>query len=255
LTGFITIFGKNIALNITIADYKSVSDYLPCDVLKYILVSIGVDETMCPDYNKSKNVKKVLNVGGNNKRIPIPSCFDGWQHELLDIDPTENPDILCDARELWKMPPRQYDAIYCSHNLEHYFAHEVPIVLSGFKLLLKKDGFVYIKVPDLIGLMRMVLDDNLGLDSEVYLSSKGPITALDIIYGHRGQIETSGVDFYAHKTGFSVPLLQEILKSSGFSFGYTISEKLEIQTFAFKMQPSEELMELLGIEKWRMKKE
>src|SRR5450631_3111153 len=88
-------------------------------------------------------IKKVLNVGGNDKAISIPPCFDGWKHDLLDIDPTVKPDILCDARELWKMPPRQYDAIYCSHNLEHYFAHDVLNVLKGFRLMLKKEGFAY----------------------------------------------------------------------------------------------------------------
>ena len=38
--------------------------------------------------NVAQDLNKVLNVGGNSKRIQIPSCFDGWQHDLLDIDPT-----------------------------------------------------------------------------------------------------------------------------------------------------------------------
>jgi hypothetical protein len=41
---------------------------------------------------------KVLNVGGNTKLIPIPKHYDGWDHLLLDIDPTGKPDVLCDAR-------------------------------------------------------------------------------------------------------------------------------------------------------------
>ena len=43
---------------------------------------------------------KVLNVGGNSKAIALPPIFDGYEHLLLDIDPTGKPDLLCDAREL-----------------------------------------------------------------------------------------------------------------------------------------------------------
>ncbi len=76
-----------------------------------------------------QNIKKVLNVGGNSKDIPIPSQYSGWQHVLLDIDPRGNPDIVCDARELMSMSKNEYDAIYCSHNLEHYYRHDVRKVL------------------------------------------------------------------------------------------------------------------------------
>ena len=45
-------------------------------------------------------MNKVLNVGGNSKEIAIASQYDGWQQDLLDIDASQNPDILADAREL-----------------------------------------------------------------------------------------------------------------------------------------------------------
>jgi len=32
-------------------------------------------------------MKKVLNVGGGSKNIPIPPLYSGWEHVLLDIDP------------------------------------------------------------------------------------------------------------------------------------------------------------------------
>ena len=37
---------------------------------------------------------KVLNVGGNSKAIALPPIFDGYEHLLLDIDPTGKPDLL-----------------------------------------------------------------------------------------------------------------------------------------------------------------
>jgi hypothetical protein len=85
--------------------------------------------------------KNVLNVGGNSKAIAIPRHFEGWTHDLLDIDPRGRPDILCDARKLTTLAPNLHDAVYCSHNLEHYFAHEVPKVLRGFHHVLKPRWF------------------------------------------------------------------------------------------------------------------
>src|SRR5512141_1346388 len=68
--------------------------------------------------------RSVLNVGGGTKAISIPDYFAGWRHDLLDIDSRGGPDIVCDARELQKLPCGSYDAIYCSHNLEHYYRHD-----------------------------------------------------------------------------------------------------------------------------------
>jgi len=59
-------------------------------------------------------MKKVLNVGGNSKAIPLPPEYAGWDHLLLDIDPKGNPDVVCDARELMTLPAAQFDAVYCS---------------------------------------------------------------------------------------------------------------------------------------------
>lgn len=178
-------------------------------------------------------IKKVLNVGGNKKDIPIPAFFDHWQQDLLDIDPAENPDICCDARELWRLPARQYDAIYCSHNLEHYFWHEVSRVLKGFRLQLKKNGFVLIKVPDILWLMKHVYEKNLDLDSDLYESPLGPIGVLDILYGLRKEIALKDVDFFAHKTGFSPNLLYNIIKEAGFSNVFIRKMPLEITAIAF----------------------
>ncbi len=43
----------------------------------------------------------------------------------------------------------------------------------------------------------------MDLDDILYSSAAGPITVRDVVYGWGKQIEDSGVDFYAHKTGFS----------------------------------------------------
>jgi ubiquinone/menaquinone biosynthesis C-methylase UbiE len=194
----------------------------------------------------SEPVRKVLNVGGGNKGVPIPDCFDGWQHDLLDIDPRGNPDLVCDARELWRLPPRIYDAVYCSHNLEHFYRHDVPKVLKGIGLVLKKSGFVFIRVPDLLSVMQCVVEQGGDLEDILYQSSAGPILVSDVIYGYHVEIEASGQDYYAHKTGFTEKSLKKVLTSSGFRHIHMQAKNYEIMALAFLQEPSELHRKLFG---------
>ncbi len=187
----------------------------------------------------SGHIRKVLNVGGNNKNIPIPVQYSGWQHILLDIDPRGNPDIVCDARELLSLSAGEYESIHCSHNIEHYYRHDVYKVLTGFLHLLKEDGFAYIRVPDLDALMRVVIQDDKDIDDILYQSPAGPITARDVIYGYGVEIERSGNDFYAHKTGFTPKSLEKILYECGFQEMFLSAGKLEISALAFKNKATE----------------
>jgi hypothetical protein len=121
----------------------------------------------------------------------------------LDIDPRGNPDVVADARELAVLPAAQFDAVFCSHNLEHYYPHEGARVLAGFAHVLKDDGFAEIRVPDIKALMKHVVEAGLDVDDVVYTSPAGPITAHDMLYGWSVELEQSGRDFYSHKSGFS----------------------------------------------------
>lgn len=191
--------------------------------------------------------RKVLNVGGNSKAIKIPACYDHWTHHLLDIDPTGNPDILCDARNLHAISGSEYDSVYCSHNLEHYFSHDVPKVLRGFHHVLKDDGFVLIKVPDIISVMQRVASEGLDVDDVLYESAMGPISVKDVIYGWGRQIERSGSDFFAHKTGFSLKSLLAVLQSCGFSHSYHLQGDFEIFVIAFKNSPDDAARKFLNL--------
>lgn len=189
----------------------------------------------------------VLNVGGKSKNIPLPQIYAGWEHILLDIDPAGKPDLALDARLLGTMPPAQFDAIYCSHNLEHYYRHDVGKVLRGFHHVLKPDGFAHIVVPNLWVVMRIVVERKLDINDFLYLSPAGPITVCDVIYGLGKEIERSGQDFFAHKNGFSEQSLVTLIQSMGFSQVYHHSTDLEITAFAFKDRPSPFAVKLLGL--------
>lgn len=192
-------------------------------------------------------MRKVLNVGGNNKEIPLPPEYDGWEHVLLDIDPKGSPDVVCDARELSTLPGSAYDSVYCSHNLEHYYRHDAVKVLAGFVHVLKADGFALIRVPDLDAVMRTVVEQNLDIDDLLYQSLEGPITVRDVIYGYGADIERSGNDFFAHKTGFTQKSLTTLLKSAGFQWIFSGTDNLEVITVAFTNKPGEYAEKLFNL--------
>jgi len=202
-----------------------------------------------PGSPPARVARRVLNVGGANKATPIPPHYEGWDHLLLDIDPRGEPDIVCDARELRSLGESRFDAIYCSHNLEHYYRHDVLKVLAGMHHVLRDDGFVEIRVPDLNGVIQHVLEKRMELTDVLYDSPAGPITVLDVIYGFDKEIEATGNDFYAHKTGFSPEVLHRTLSASGFEAVHVFiaREAFEVRAFAFKTPPSAANLGLLGL--------
>lgn len=194
-------------------------------------------------------MKKVLNVGGNSKEIQLPPQYAGYEHILLDIDPRNSPDILCDARKLTTLEPGQFDAVYCSHNLEHYYRHDVQKVLAGFLHVLKADGFAHIRVPDIKEVMRLTIEEGLDIDDVLYESQAGPIMVLDVLYGYGIEIESTGQDFYAHKTGFTQKSLLEALLRARFAKCYSmaVAEQIEINAIAFKGTPDPRIQVLFNL--------
>jgi SAM-dependent methyltransferase len=182
-------------------------------------------------------MKRVLNVGGNNKAIPLPPQYAEFEHVLLDIDPKGSPDIVCDARKLTALEGGQFDAVYCSHNLEHYYRHDVPKVLGGFLHVLKDGGLAQIRVPDIAEVMRVTIERGLDIDDVLYESPAGPIMVLDVLYGYSVEIERSEQEFFAHKTGFTKKSLLTALNRAGFLKTYSMARDLEINALAFKGMP------------------
>lgn len=192
-------------------------------------------------------MKKVLNVGGNSKAIPLPPQYAGFEHVLLDIDPKGSPDIVGDARKLTILDAGQFDAIYCSHNLEHYYRHEVQGVLAGFLHVLKDNGYAHIRVPDIHEVMRVTIERGLDIDDVLYQSPAGPIMVLDVLYGYSVEIERSGQDFFAHKTGFTRNSLRKALQKAGFAKIYSMVGNFEIDALAFKGTPDRIARELFNL--------
>ena len=143
----------------------------------------------------------------------------------------------------------QFDALYCSHNLEHYYKHEGMKVLRGFLHVLKPGGFAEIRVPDLKTVMKHVVAAEMDVEGTMYVVAGVPITVRDVIYGWGKQIEESGVDFYAHKTGFTPSALTAVLEQSGFAHVFVAvwAEAFEVRALAFKTEPTAAQRRLLGL--------
>lgn len=158
----------------------------------------------------------LLNVGaGTNGEVP--ARYAGWRQDRLDIDVVVAPDILLDARELLTLAPAQYDAIYCSHNMEHYFLHDAKKVVAGFAHVLKPGGHAEVIVPDVGAVLTKVATEGLDMDAPLYRVPDGWICVRDILYGYHRMIERSGKEYQAHRNGFTEKTLVALLTGAGFS--------------------------------------
>lgn len=161
--------------------------------------------------------KKFLHVGcGHHTKEHTTKEFRSatWQEVRLDIDESVNPDILASVLDLSSIDSNSFDSIFSSHNIEHVHAHEIPLMLEGFLRVLKEDGYIVVTCPNLLQAAKLIVQDK--LTEPAYISPIGPITPLDILYGHNKMIE-GGNEFMAHKTGFTPKSLGETLASAGFA--------------------------------------
>ena len=67
----------------------------------------------------------------------------------LDIDPGVKPDVIASMTDMSPVADASVDAIWSHHNIEHVFAHEVPIVFGEFLRVLRPGGEVLLATPDL----------------------------------------------------------------------------------------------------------
>jgi SAM-dependent methyltransferase len=161
--------------------------------------------------------RRFLHVGcgyATRERLPIVFQRAEWQEVRFDIDPAVKPDIIGSITDLQAVPDASMDALWSSHNLEHVNAFEVQTTLAAFRRVLKPSGFALITLPDLRAVARHIADDL--LEEPLYVSPSGPISALDIVFGHQASI-AQGNHYMAHRTGFTARTLGQALVNAGFA--------------------------------------
>lgn len=159
----------------------------------------------------------VLHVGcGPPDHYTLHEIFRGpaWHEVRLDVDPGVRPDVVATITDMSPVPDASVDAVFSHHNIEHVFAHEVPLALAEFLRVLRPGGEVLIATPDLQALGQVLAAGR--LEETLYRAEAGEISALDIVYGLRSDIE-QGREYMAHRTGFTARTLARRLTQAGFA--------------------------------------
>lgn len=146
--------------------------------------------------------RRILHVGCGG--APLPEWLQGEQVRL-DIDEKHKPDLVADMSDLGEIG--FFSAIYCDHSLEHLPRHKVRRAIREFCRVLLPKGLALIFVPD--------LEDARPTDDVLYISPAGPITGIDLFYGHSKLLEIN--PYMQHRTGFTSKILEAEMWSAGFS--------------------------------------
>ncbi|MBI2749224.1 MAG: methyltransferase domain-containing protein [Burkholderiales bacterium] len=180
-----------------------------------------------------------VGCGGSSKQHAAPGFRgDDWREIRLDMDATVVPDIVASMTDMAVVPDVSVDAIYSSHNIEHLYAHEVPVAFAEFYRVLKPEGFLVLTCPDLRSICSLVVDDKIDLPAYLTVSGEA-ITPLDVLYGHRRAMAEGNL-FMAHRFGFTQRTLMEAARNAGFKIGHSLQRPslFDLWLLAFKSEVS-----------------
>jgi hypothetical protein len=137
-----------------------------------------------------------------------------WQECRFDIDAKVAPDVIGSMTDMAAVSDGAMDALFSSHNIEHLYPHEVAVALKEFSRVLRPEGFAIITCPDLQSIAELIAKDR--LTEPAYQSPAGPISPLDMLYGHRPALAAGNL-YMAHRTGFTMRSLMAELRNAGFA--------------------------------------
>jgi hypothetical protein len=159
-----------------------------------------------------------LHVGSGRKRKSQTTAgfnTPDWTEVRLDIDPQVKPDIVGTMTDMSGVPDAAMDGLFSSHNIEHLYPHEVATALGEFRRVLKPTGFAVITCPDVQSVAALIAEGR-SLTEPIYTSTAGPISPLDMLYGHLADLAKGNL-YMAHRTGFTDHSLEAALREAGFA--------------------------------------
>lgn len=136
-----------------------------------------------------------LHIGGDIAK-------EGW--EILNINPGPGVDHVGNAADLSRFADASFTEVYASHVLEHLdYTGELQRGLAEWRRVLRPSGRLYVSVPDLDALARMLLDrENLNSDERFFVMRM-------IFGGHSDRWDY-------HIVGLNKDFLTRFLRAAGF---------------------------------------
>ena len=141
---------------------------------------------------------------GGERRLHIGGveAKPGW--EILNAMALPTTDHVGSAADLTCFPDECFVEVYGSHVLEHLdFKDELQSALREWFRVLAKGGRLYVGVPDLDALARLVLDPKLSLNDRFHV--------VKVMFG--GHVD----EYDYHKVGFNFEILRYFLTEAGFT--------------------------------------
>jgi predicted SAM-dependent methyltransferase len=212
------------------------------DVKPWLISCRTVRKMSIQDTAFKPNRRHLLHIGcgEQSKEVLPPLNWDEeWVEIRVDIDPSVSPDIVASMTDLSLLPDQTIDFIFSKHNIEHLKYHDVPLALSEFQRVLKPEGFLVIRCPDIKAIAERLLTTD--LEETLWTSTlndgrKLPVALVDMIYGARSEIETNH-HFMAHQTGFTDASLHRFLDRANFEAVRVkrVVQTLELRCLALKV--------------------
>ena len=137
-----------------------------------------------------------LHIGGEAKK-------DGWN--ILNIQAKDGVEYIGTITDLSQFENESIDEVYASHVFEHVLQKDALETLKGIHRILTPQGRLYISVPDLDALCKVVIDPKAPKDAKFH--------AIRMMFG--GQVD----DFDIHYMGWNQEFLFDYLQMAGFSEG------------------------------------
>ena len=156
------------------------------------------------EYKKLNKNKKPIDLSNPQKKLNLGCGFDNRKGYLnVDFQEFHNPDLVADIKDLSMLPSEYFEEILAQDVLEHFPRNETIKVLKKWSTLLKKDGVLKLRVPNLIGLFSLFLEKK-------YQNIEGQNLLVNNLFGT--QVYTG--DW--HYTGFTKIILDDFLEKTGF---------------------------------------
>lgn len=137
----------------------------------------------------------ILDVGSGPDSI-ARKMWPGCDLKTLDIDPDTHPDVVGSMLSIPE-PDDTYDAVLCSHTLEHIEYRDVSAALTEMRRVLKPGGELHVLVPSLEWAARQILSEHM---SQITIPH---------IYG----LQSSPWQY--HKAGFTLTILRDLFTRAG----------------------------------------